>query len=895
YLYQREGTNCENLPETFSFLKKLRRHIDENHKSKMLLAEANQWPEDAVAYFGHGDTCHMAFQFPLMPRMFMALEMEDRHPVLDILDQTPAIPDQCQWALFLRNHDELTLEMVSDEERDYMYRFFARDPRARINLGIRRRLAPLLGNDRRKIELLNVLLFSMPGSPVIYYGDEIGMGDNYYLGDRDGVRTPMQWNNDKNAGFSKANPQKLYLPVIIDPEYHYEAVNVETQEHNPNSLLWWMRRLIALRKKFRAFGRGTIQFLYPDNPKILAYLRQYQNETILIVTNLSRHSQPVELDLSKYIGHVPEEMFSRNRFLPVKDSPYVLTLSSHGYYLFLLHPPEKTREEATSDLPKLKISSTWADLFENRQARRNMESEIIPGYIKTQRWFGGKAKIVQQITIIEWIQVGRPRNTAVILFLEVAYTEGEPEIYVLPLSFMETEDSEKELPEGVVCFADLLDKKGLLYEAVFNPRFCSDLFQMIAARRRISARHGKLVATSSQYLKQILLQSESPLEPKLLRAEQSNTSMLFGGKLILKLYRRTEEGVHPDAEIIRFLSEKAGFTHIPPFAGSVEFRQPGRDPVLMVLMQEFIPNQGDAWSYSLDAVGLYFDQVLSQRSLIEEAPAPPLNILDAAYEEVPSVFQDLVSGLYLEMMELLGVRTAELHIALSSKTTVKGFKPEAFSMLYQRSVYQTMQNLARRELRLLKRVFPSLPSQIQEEAAGILDLEKDIFRVMHTILKTKISAVKTRIHGDYHLGQVLYTGKDFVIFDFEGEPARALSERRLKRSPIRDVAGMLRSIHYVAYTSLFKHVTVREEDIEYLDGWADLWYHYVSGAFLKGYLKTAQGRSFLPAEREKIENMLFPYMLEKAVYELGYELNNRPEWLIIPVKGIKHLCGVKNG
>src|SRR5512138_2917016 len=279
----------------------------------MLLAEANQWPADVRAYLGEGDSCHMAFHFPLMPRMFMALKMEDRFPLLDVFSQTPPIPATTQWALFLRNHDELTLEMVTDEDRDYMYRVYATDPQARINLGIRRRLAPLLG-DRRRMELMTGLLMSFPGTPVLYYGDEIGMGDNIYLGDRNGVRTPMQWSGDRNAGFSRANPQRLYLPVIIDPEYHYEAVNIEAQQANPSSLLWWTRRLIALRKRFKAFGRGTIEFLYPDNRKVLAFIRRYENESILVIANLSRFSQYVQLDLSSVRGSIPVELFGRSEF-----------------------------------------------------------------------------------------------------------------------------------------------------------------------------------------------------------------------------------------------------------------------------------------------------------------------------------------------------------------------------------------------------------------------------------------------------------------------------------------------------------------------------------------------------------------------------------------------------
>ena len=338
YLYEREGTNGENLPETHQFLKDLRRHVEENFRNRMLLAEANQWPEDAVAYFGQGDECQMSFHFPLMPRLFMSIRMEDRFPIVDILAQTPSIPDSAQWALFLRNHDELTLEMVTDEERDYMYRAYTQDRLARLNLGIRRRLAPLLGNDRRRIELMNGLLFSLPGTPVLYYGDEIGMGDNIFLGDRNGVRTPMQWSADRNAGFSRANRQRLYLPVITDPEYHYETVNVEAQQGNPHSIYSWTKRLIALRKRHRAFGRGSLELLRPENRKVLAYVRRYESEQILCIANLSRFLQAVELDLSQWKGLVPVELFSSNEMPVIGENPYFLTLGPHAFYWFAMQP-----------------------------------------------------------------------------------------------------------------------------------------------------------------------------------------------------------------------------------------------------------------------------------------------------------------------------------------------------------------------------------------------------------------------------------------------------------------------------------------------------------------------------------------------------------------------------
>ena len=380
YLYEAEGTNCENLPATHAFLKKLRAHVDARFSDRMLLAEANQWPEDAAAYFGNGDECHMNFHFPIMPRMFMAIHMEDRFPILDILAQTPQIPANSQWALFLRNHDELTLEMVTDEERDYMYRAYAHDSEMRINLGIRRRLAPLVGNDRRKMELLHGLLFSLPGTPVLYYGDEIGMGDNVFLGDRNGVRTPMQWSADRNAGFSRANPQRLILPIIIDPEYHYEAINVEAQQNNPNSLLWWTKRLIALRKQFQAFGRGAMEFLTPSNYRVLAFVRELRDtraharehatETVLVVANLSRFPQYVEMDLSKWKGMRPLELFGHTEFPAIGELPYLLTLPGYAFYWFSLEPPPSGggEEEAAAYVPPALAGQERAQPARRRRA-----------------------------------------------------------------------------------------------------------------------------------------------------------------------------------------------------------------------------------------------------------------------------------------------------------------------------------------------------------------------------------------------------------------------------------------------------------------------------------------------------------------------------------------------
>jgi maltose alpha-D-glucosyltransferase/alpha-amylase len=894
YLYEREGTNCENLPETYAFLKKLRAYVDSKFKNKMLLAEANQWPEDAVTYFGNGDECHMAFHFPLMPRIFMSLWMEDRFPIIDIFEQTPAIPEVCQWALFLRNHDELTLEMVTDEERDYMYRVYARDPSARINLGIRRRLAPLLGNHLRKIELMNFLLFSLPGTPVIYYGDEIGMGDNYYLGDRNGVRTPMQWSADRNAGFSRANPQKLYLPIIIDPEYHYEAVNAENQERNQSSFLWWMKRIISMKKRFKAFGRGNIEFLLPDNPKVLAFIRQYKDENILVVVNLSRYSQIVELDLSRFAGYYLEEVFSRNKFPVIKDSPYVLTLGFYDYFWFSFQKEEEGIRfgDLFSPIPELSVSGRWENVFRGK-TKEKLEDEILPLYITGCRWFGGKARRIRQIKILENIAIGKSSQVTHMLFLNVIYTEGLPDIYLLPISFLTGNEAEKiieEKPHIIISRFKSENGEGIIYESVYNDKFRNDLLWMIIKRHNIKGMYGQLTAYPWRSLKSFGGKEILAEKSQILKAEQSNTSFFYGNKLYFKLFRRLDEGINPDLEIGRFLTDRASFSNVPLFAGAIEYRRPDSEPIVVGMLRAFVPNQGDAWVYTLDSVERYFERVLSKKSEIQEIPKAPTSLLKIDFHDIPMILQELIGGDYLEMATLLGKRTAELHLSLSSVKEDPDFAPENFSILYQRSIYQSMQSLTKRVFDLLRKNLKTLPDNVRDEAHEVLGSEKEIMdRFNNALLKKKIPAVKIRIHGDYHLGQVLYTGNDFIIIDFEGEPERSLSERRLKKSPIIDVAGMIRSFHYAAYTSLFKHVLFRPEDITGLEPWVDLWYAYVGGIFLRSYLDTAKDAPFVPKDMEDLETILKIFLLEKAIYEVGYELNNRPDWVIIPLKGIKRL------
>ncbi|HXV28315.1 MAG TPA: maltose alpha-D-glucosyltransferase, partial [bacterium] len=611
YLYEREGTSCENLPETHAFLKKLRQHVDKKFKERMLLAEANQWPEDAAAYFGQGDECNMAFHFPIMPRLFMAIHMEDRFPVVDILQQTPMISDICQWAIFLRNHDELTLEMVTDEERDYMYRVYANDPKARINLGIRRRLAPLLGNHRRKIELMNSLLFSLPGTPVIYYGDELGMGDNIYLGDRNGVRTPMQWSADRNAGFSRANPQKLFLPVNIDPEYHYETVNVEAQQGNPHSLLWWMKRLIALRKRYKAFSRGTIEFLQPENRKVLAFIRKYEDEIILVIANLSRFVQYVQLDLSPYKGMTPVEMFGHNEFPRIGDLPYLVTLGPHSSFWFTLETLRETVAEIcpieTFELKTIEVKEDWKTIF--RASHKTEMEKLLPGYMKKCRWFGGKARKIKRVEITETIFVPNDGSAAYIVLLRVDYSEGESEAYLIPITFRSGEKAQEirqSYPQTVIANLNVKKDKeieeGILFDAVVDRDFLAGLLKGISLRRRLKGAGGKGQAVPTRLLKKFSAKEINALEPVPVKVEQSNTSVIYGDRLILKLFRRYQEGMNPDLEIGRYLSEKKVFSNIASVYGFLEYNVKQRKPATVGILQEFIPNQGDAWKYTLDVL-----------------------------------------------------------------------------------------------------------------------------------------------------------------------------------------------------------------------------------------------------------------------------------------------------
>ncbi|HEX3765656.1 MAG TPA: maltose alpha-D-glucosyltransferase [Kofleriaceae bacterium] len=892
YLYEREGTSCENLDETHAFLRRLRAHIDAKFKNRMLLAEANQWPADAAAYFGGGDECHMNFHFPLMPRMFMALETEDSFPIVNILKRTPKIPEMCQWATFLRNHDELTLEMVTDEDRDTMYRGYAAERAARINLGIRRRLAPLLGV-RRKIELMTALLLSLPGTPVLYYGDEIGMGDNIYLGDRDGVRTPMQWSSDRNGGFSRANPQKLYLPTIIDPEYHYEAINVEAQQGNPSSLLWWMKRLLAKRKEYRLFGRGSIEFIPGDNPRVLAFLREYEGEMVLVVANLSRSVQCARLKLERFKAMVPVELFGRTRFPEILEAPYFLSLGPHDFYWIALERPQSalTGEPASSERPVLTARASWTAVLE--PARRAQLARILLDYAIHRRWFRGKARTRKQVSISDVLTFEADSRHAIVL-LHVEYDHGRPETYVVPVGFVEDPDHDAARSPGLViarvAVSDVAERgaiHGILYDAVSSEAFCSALLGAMLTGGGASGRSSRLTGEALPALRDAVA-SGLPLAARAMAVDQSNSSVLYGDHFLLKLFRVVEDGPSSELEISRmFAARDAGYRGVPALAGLLEYRQTGHEPGTLGTLFEFVPNQGDAWRLAMDEIDRYYDRVLTDERHPEPPGVEPGSLVERARLPLPDRVVDLL-GPFLDHIRLLGRRTAELHLQLAAVTDDAVFAPEQYDILHQQSMYGTVVAHAARTFDLLRSRLTSLGPEQRALAEVVLAHEADLDRVLAQVTRRRIDVIRTRTHGDYHLGQVLWTGDNFVIIDFEGEPGRPLSHRRFKYNPLRDVAGMLESLRYAGVAEL-RSGRHRPEDVTRLEPWARAWSRWMSAAFLGGYLEAARGSRILPRSDADLVLLLEFFVLEKVVYEIGYELNNRPDWLEIPMRALLEL------
>ena len=882
YLCEREGTSNENLPETHAVLKQLRAMIDAHYPNVLLLAEANQWPEDVREYFGNGDECHMAYHFPLMPRMYMAIALEERHPITEIMNQTPDIPDTCQWAIFLRNHDELTLEMVTSKERDYMYNMYAADKRARINLGIRRRLAPLLENDHGKIKLMTSLLLSMPGSPILYYGDELGMGDNIYLGDRDGVRTPMQWRPERNAGFSRADPQRLYLQPIMDSIYGYEVINVEAQTRSPWSLLNWTRRMLAVSKGCRALGRGSLTFLRPANRKILAYIREYGDEIILCVANLSRSAQPVELDLARYKARVPIEMIGRTPFPPIGELNYLLTLSGHSFLWFRLEFPESApagREEVMprDELPVLVLFDAWASLFRDRvvpwrinmseKVRSQLETEVLPEFLAGRRWYAAKSEPVKRVEIadhVEW----KPGDRAWLVTLSRAETaSGGTQTYFLPLA-LAWEDSEEALVNalGSSTIAKVRQQAqvGVLADAFGDENFVRALVAAVGRGADLKAARGTLQFRPTGAFAELVGPDVATLAATMPGAQSSNTIVSLGDRVFIKGYRRLQAGVNPEAAIGRYLTDVVHFEHCVPVAGSVEYVAEDGRTATLALVQKYVFNQGSAWDYTLNYLDRFYEDAT------REAPSP------AAV--------DLHDG-YAALVRTLGRRTAELHAAFARSKGDPAFDPVPLTAADVAALTDGLRTQATEALDRLARRRDSLPESARADADRLLAQRERLLERIAGHASDRGEGAKTRVHGDYHLGQVLMVQNDFVITDFEGEPTRTMEERARKQSPLKDVAGMLRSFDYAMHAALFKFVAGRPDARETVAAAGRQWQAQATTAFLDGYEEVARAAG-LGSARAQAQSLLEIFVLEKVVYELRYEVDNRPDWVRIPLNGL---------
>ncbi|MGF6346560.1 maltose alpha-D-glucosyltransferase [Variovorax sp. W2I14] len=881
YLVERDGTSNENLPETHAVIKQLRAAIDAQYKNRFLLAEANMWPEDVREYFGDGDECHMAYHFPLMPRMYMAIAQEDRHPIVEIMAQTPDIPEGCQWAIFLRNHDELTLEMVTSKERDYMYTMYAADMRARINLGIRRRLAPLMENDLDRVKLMNGMLLSMPGSPIIYYGDEIGMGDNVFVGDRNGVRTPMQWSPDRNAGFSRADPQRLYLQPIMDPMFGYEALNVETQARDSSSLLNWTKRMLAVRKTSHAFGRGKRRFLKPGNRKILAYLSEYDGDVILTVFNLSRAAQPVELDLSEFKGFVPIEMLGRAPFPPIGELPYLLTLASYGFYWFKLTaeadaPSWHQEGVALQEWPTLVLFDGWTSFFRERvmpwrigmseRMRTQFELETLPRHIEIQRWYASKGTAIRRARVVDhavWEANGQS------WLLPLLDLDGPPggATYFMPLALAwEERDEERMAGVAQAAIARIRQQAqvGLMGDAFYDEAFCRELVRTIGNGAELPTANGKLVFKPTAAFAEMAVDIDA-LPVGRPSGVSSNTVVTLDETLFLKGYRHVREGINPELEMGRFLTEVARYPNCVPVLGALEYMTHDGRTMTLAMVQSYMANQGDGWDYTLG----YLERFLRDVATTDGNAPEATEVAD-------------VHGGFLALMATLGRRTAELHRALATRTGAAAFDPEPLAPADHAGFKAHAAEDATATLALLRDRIDLLPGAAQADARTLLEAADALQAGIASRRPVEGVGVKTRYHGDYHLGQVLVKDNDFVIIDFEGEPARTFDERRTKGSPLRDVAGMLRSFNYARWSAL-RRVAQSPEEAERLAAPAIAWEQATRAAFLAGYGDAVD------------TELLALFELDKALYELRYELNNRTDWAQVPLHGVLALIRPARG
>ena len=884
YLIEREGTNCENLKETHDILKQLRKTVDERFPDRALLAEANQWPADVRPYFGDGDECHMAYHFPLMPRIFMAVRQEDALPIVEIMRQTPEIPPNCQWALFLRNHDELTLEMVTDEERDYMYSAYAADPQMRLNVGIRRRLAPLMEHNRPLIELLNSLLLSMPGSPIIYYGDELGMGDNVYLGDRNGVRTPMQWTGDRNAGFSRADPARLFAPPVMDSVYGYQAINVEAQERSPSSLLNWMRRMLRLRRQHPTLGRGSFEAVATNNRRVLAFVREDAQQQILVVANMARTAQPVHLDLQRFEGRHPVELIGNTELPPVTSDPYFLTLAPHGFFWFQLaqvskptvlqRPRLQGRDEP---IPKLLVSAVWESILDSH-TRTLLERDALLGFLSRQRWYAAKARQATRARFADWTMLdGSPP-----LFLciaEIEYEDGALDRYALVLAAVAGEVANQVVLQRPASVLARLSgaRSGVLYDGMTDPAVATRVMELLRRRGALSMRSGTVQVSFSDQGAGFPA-DEGALRVQIPMVEQSNSSVLIGDKYLLKVFRRLQTGENPDIEVGRTLGQRANDARVPALLSWAEYQAPGASPTSIAMVQQQVASRGSAWQRALDEVRNYAERAMvAHRARADRGDRGPLTSAE---------IEDRI-GVYRATIELLGRRTADLH------RTMAGIEREGFGVqpLVPEDLAKTVRDLkmhAASALDMARDRRDTLSEGTRERMDTLLAQAGAVDAAIDRLLGIEDAGKRIRTHGDFHLGQVLEVDGDVFFIDFEGEPARPIAERRLPQSPLRDVAGMIRSFGYAARAGFKTLLEANPESAQILEPWISGWELHTSAAYLTAYSKSIEDAGLLPTGSNR-DQMLRSFLLDKALYELSYELNNRPDWVDIPVDGLLRL------
>jgi maltose alpha-D-glucosyltransferase/alpha-amylase len=876
YLVEREGTSNENLPETHAVLKRIRATIDAEYPNRMLLAEANQWPEDVQEYFGNEDECHMAFHFPLMPRIYMAIASEDRFPITDIMRQTPELPPSCQWAIFLRNHDELTLEMVTDSERDYLWNTYASDRRARLNLGIRRRLAPLMERDRRRIELINSLLLSMPGTPVIYYGDELGMGDNIHLGDRDGVRTPMQWSSDRNGGFSRADPEQLVLPPVMGTLYGFDAINVEAQTRDPHSLLNWTRRMLATRRSKRAFGRGTIRFLRPSNRKILAYVREMEGEApILCVANLSRAPQAVELDLSEFAGRSPVEMTADSVFPAIGQLTYLLTFPPYGFLWFLLCSNEDRpswAQAGSEQLPEfITLVLRAGQTGPTPENVRLLESEVLPSYLSRRRWFASKDQKLHAVRLAALTTI----PDAGFAFTEIEADVGRhTERYVLPLAISwGTETTVPLFMQLALARVRRGRNIGHLTDAFALPLFAHGVLQKLRERAVVpTVQKSEIRFVPTARFDELDSLGATP-EIRWIAAEQSNSSLVIGDRAVLKLVRRLIGGIHPEAEMSRHLTE-IGYANTAPLYGEVVRVDPQGVPHTLALLQGFIDNQGDAWNWVLD----YLRRVIDELVLAPETE-------DADSEKLEG---------YRALTGTIGRRLGELHAALAAPSDDPAFAAEKATRADVRGWIDGARSMLEHALDVLAAEAAKEDGPLDEEtralAQDLVGRRAALGTALERHVPHNVDALRIRVHGDFHLGQVLIAQSDVYLIDFEGEPARSLEERRMKRSPLVDVAGMLRSLSYASAAAQPVSENAPAQTADRKRALFERFLEEGQQSFLAGY-REAVGHAVHPLVAPQAEGPLLDlFLVEKAAYEVRYEAANRPTWLGLPLRGLSMLA-----